>query len=104
MLDMGFEPAVRSLARATRIDRQTALFSATWPLAVRTLAADFVAAPARVTIGSADLAASHAVAQTVEVIDPRARDARLPTVLASVAPGDARAIVFVLYKKGGPPR
>ena len=102
MLDLGFEPAVRALASATRADRQTAMFSATWPPSVRALAADFMAAPARVTVGSSDLAASHSVAQVVEVLDPWARDARLPAVLAKLCPKGERAIVFVLYKKEAP--
>ena len=104
MLDLGFEPAVRALAGGTRADRQTAMFSATWPPAVRALAADFLASPARVKVGSADLAASHSVAQTVEVIDPAARDGRLLALLGELkAKGLAdKVIVFVLYKKEAP--
>ena len=104
MLDLGFEPAVRALAGGTRADRQTAMFSATWPPAVRALAADFLASPARVTVGSADLAASHSVAQTVEVIDPAARDGRLLALMSEFkAKGLAdKVIVFVLYKKEAP--
>ena len=106
MLDLGFEPHVRAIATATRADRQTAMFSATWPSAVRSLAADFLApSPARVVVGSADLAASHSVEQRVEVLEPRARDARIDPVLRSLVgrPGSGeRAIVFVLYKKEAP--
>jgi ATP-dependent RNA helicase DBP3 len=104
MLDLGFEPAVRALAGGTRADRQTAMFSATWPAAVRALASDFLASPARVTVGSADLAASHSVAQTVEVIDPAARDGRLISLLGELkTKGLAeKVIVFVLYKKEAP--
>ena len=106
MLDLGFEPHVRAIAAATRADRQTAMFSATWPSAVRSLAADFLApGPARVVVGSADLAASHSVEQRVEVLEPRARDSRLDPVLRSLVgrPGSGeRAIVFVLYKKEAP--
>lgn len=106
MLDLGFEPHVRAIAAATRADRQTAMFSATWPSAVRSLAADFLApSPARVVVGSADLAASHSVEQRVEVLEPRARDSRIDPVLRSLVgrPGSGeRAIVFVLYKKEAP--
>ena len=106
MLDLGFEPHVRAIAAATRADRQTAMFSATWPSAVRSLAADFLSpSPARVVVGSADLAASHSVEQRVEVLEPRARDSRIDPVLRSLVgrPGSGeRAIVFVLYKKEAP--
>ena len=37
--------------------------SATWPPAIRKLAAEFLCSPVRVTIGSQDLAASHSVKQ-----------------------------------------
>ena len=109
MLDLGFEPAIRALARGIRSDRQTLMFSATWPETIRSLAQarcdlksssssvyavvaaaavpsspkifpalpapltppsllpassqEFMASPARVTVGSADLAANHAVTQ-----------------------------------------
>ena len=38
MLDMGFEPTVRQLLLMMRADRQTLLFSATWPVEVQALA------------------------------------------------------------------
>jgi len=63
MLDLGFEPHIRAIAAATRADRQTLMFSATWPAAIQKLAAEFMARPARVTIGSQDLSASHSVTQ-----------------------------------------
>ncbi len=41
MLDLGFEPEIRAIAGATRADRQTVMFSATWPNSVQGLAAEF---------------------------------------------------------------
>lgn len=35
MLDLGFEPHIRAIAGATRADRHTLMFSATWPTIVR---------------------------------------------------------------------
>ena len=64
MLDLGFEPHIRAITNQIRSDRQTAMFSATWPSAIQKLASEFLACPhARVTIGSADLSASHSVRQ-----------------------------------------
>jgi hypothetical protein len=63
MLDLGFEPHIRAIAGSTRADRQTLMFSATWPPAIQKLASEFLAAPVRVTIGSQDLSASHSVKQ-----------------------------------------
>ena len=42
MLDMGFGPQIRLLAKQVRPDRQTAMFSATWPEEVRKLADEFI--------------------------------------------------------------
>ena len=101
MLDLGFEPHIRAIAAQTRADRQTLMFSATWPNAIRKLAAEFLCAPARVVIGSPDLAASHSVRQVVEVIEDRDRDARLHALLQGYHDRARRnrVIVFVLYKK-----
>lgn len=101
MLDLGFEPHIRAIANKTRADRQTLMFSATWPPAIQRLASEFLSTPVRVTIGSADLSASHSVSQVIEVIDPRARDKRLQQLLQQYHDPKRtnRIIVFVLYKK-----
>ena len=41
MLDLGFEPQIRRVERLTRPDRQTLLFTATWPAEVAAAAGDF---------------------------------------------------------------
>jgi ATP-dependent RNA helicase DDX5/DBP2 len=38
MLDMGFEPQIRKIVSQIRPDRQTLMFSATWPKDVQRLA------------------------------------------------------------------
>ena len=43
MLDLGFEPQLRTIVGAMRDDRQTLMFSATWPQEVQTLADAFLA-------------------------------------------------------------
>lgn len=100
MLDLGFEPHIRNIAAATRADRQTLMFSATWPPEIRKLAADFLSNPIKVTIGSKDLAASHSVKQIVEVVDDRDRDGKLQELLKKYHSSRSnRIIIFVLYKK-----
>ena len=37
MLDLGFEPHIRAIALQMRADRQTLMFSATWPSAIQKL-------------------------------------------------------------------
>ncbi|KAH6803413.1 RNA helicase family protein [Perilla frutescens var. frutescens] len=101
MLDMGFEPEVRSILSQTCSVRQMVMFSATWPPAVHQLAQEFMdPSPVKVVVGSEDLAANHDVMQIVEVLDDRARDERLQTLLEKYHKSRKnRVLVFVLYKK-----
>jgi hypothetical protein len=46
-----------------RPDRQTLLWSATWPKEVQTIADDFLKNPYKVIIGSPDLKANHNISQ-----------------------------------------
>ena len=50
MLDMGFEPQVRSIVHAIRPDRQTLLFSATFRRSIEKLAADLLSNPIKITL------------------------------------------------------
>ena len=69
MLDMGFEPQIRKIIGQIRPDRQTLMWSATWPKEVRALAADFLNDFIQVNIGSMELAANHRITQIVEVLN-----------------------------------
>ena len=68
MLDMGFEPSIRKIVKQTRPDRQTVLFSATWPKEIQSMARDFCKEdPTMCTIGSTELQCNPDVTQIVEV-------------------------------------
>ncbi|KAH9855779.1 P-loop containing nucleoside triphosphate hydrolase protein [Lenzites betulinus] len=109
MLDRGFENDIRAIIGHTiqGAGRQTLMFSATWPDAVRRLASTFQRDPIRVTVGSDDLTANSRVEQVVEVFDePRSKDSRLLDRLRTLLPKnskgnpeDARILIFALYKK-----
>ena len=47
MLDMGFEPQIRKIVDQIRPDRQTLMFSATWPKDVQKLASVRTTSPCR---------------------------------------------------------
>jgi len=68
MLDMGFEPQIRKIIGQIRPDRQTLMWSATWPKEVRQLAADYLNDYIQVNIGSMDLSANHRITQIVEIV------------------------------------
>jgi len=100
MLDQGFERDIRAIIGSTHKQRQTCLFSATWPDSVRGIASEFLTNPIRVTIGSEDLAAGTNIRQCVEVIDDEARLKRLLELLKEHhSSRKNRIIIFVLYKK-----
>jgi len=100
MLDQGFERDIRQIIGETHPARQTALFSATWPDNVRELAHSFLSRPIKVTIGSDDLAAGTRITQIVEVLEDRAREARLQQLLKKYhADRKNRILIFALYKK-----
>lgn len=100
MLDMGFERDVRRIISMCSPKHQTAMFSATWPQAIRKLANDFLTRPVRVTVGSDDLSANVRITQHVEVFeDERKRGQRLLQLLNKVTSTGDRVLVFALYKK-----
>jgi len=102
MLDQGFEQAIRGiiLECAPAEKRQTALFSATWPQSIQTLAREFLREPVKVTIGGEDLSSNKRVKQVVEVVGEFDREKRLRALLQQYhGKRDNRVLVFALYKK-----
>lgn len=107
MLDKGFEEDIRKIVAATApaSERQTLMFTATWPPSVRDLAATFMKEPVRINIGDntdGELRANTRIAQTVEVVDPRGKEQRLLQLLKEHTSGkkkDDRILIFALYKK-----
>merc|ERR1719322_711806 len=67
MLDMGFEPQVRAVMEAACPDRQTMMFSATWPDEVKDLAQEFLGNFTFMKIGSEELFANKNIQQEVIV-------------------------------------
>jgi len=99
MLDQGFERDIRKIISATSPNRQTCLFSATWPDSVQSLASEFLLNPVKVTIGSQDLAAGKTITQIVEVVDEFSREQKLKVLLKKYHINECRIIIFALYKK-----
>lgn len=95
MLDMGFEPQIRKIVEQIRVgqrlsppssfppagcvislgclpsvsqpDRQTLMWSATWPKEVRQLAEDFLKDYVQINVGALELSANHNILQIVDV-------------------------------------
>merc|ERR1719190_241918 len=95
MLDMGFEPQVRKICSQIRPDRQTLMWSATWPKEVSKLARDICREdPAHINVGSLDLRTAHTIRQYVEVIQEQDKRGRLKRLLDKVMDGKSRILIF----------
>jgi hypothetical protein len=99
MLDMGFEPQIRKIVAQIRPDRQTLLFSATWPKEVQRLAADFLTDAIQVNIGSMELSANHNVKQLVEVCTDFEKRGKLVKHLDTISNENAKVIIFTATKR-----
>lgn len=100
MLDMGFEPQIRKIIEQIRPDRQTVMFSATWPKEVRKLAEDFISNYVHTSIGTTVLTANPNIRQIIEVVDEPQKEQRLREVLNEImSQRDSKAIIFAETKK-----
>ncbi|KAI5283557.1 ATP-dependent RNA helicase dbp2 [Ascosphaera acerosa] len=95
MLDMGFEPQIRKIISQIRPDRQTCMWSATWPKEVRQLAQDFLHDYIQVNIGSMDLSANHRITQIVEVVSEFEKRDRMAKHLEKIMDEDKNAKVLI---------
>ena len=70
MMDYGFEPQLRRVVECTRPDRQTLMWSATWPREVQKLAREFLSEAVLVQMNNASqLRATESVDQRFEQCD-----------------------------------
>src|SRR6185295_8413434 len=74
MMDMGFLPALRRILSALPKQRQTMLFSATFPDEIRKLAVQFMNDPAEVQIAARNSAAATVAHHVHRVLHERKRD------------------------------
>ncbi|KAI9158938.1 ATP-dependent RNA helicase DBP2 [Paramyrothecium foliicola] len=100
MLDMGFEPQIRKIIGQIRPDRQTLMWSATWPKEVRAMASDFLTDFIQVNIGSMELAANHRITQIVEVVtDMEKRDRMIKHLEKIMEDKENKCLIFVGTKR-----
>lgn len=52
MFDMGFEPQIKTILQSIRPDRQTVLFSATFPKQIEKVAKSILSFPLEIIIGN----------------------------------------------------
>ncbi|XP_029310968.1 putative ATP-dependent RNA helicase DDX17 [Cottoperca gobio] len=100
MLDMGFEPQIRKIIEQIRPNRQTLMWSATWPKEVRQLAEDFLRDHVQINIGALELSANHNILQIVDVCMDNEKDQKLFQLMEEImAEKENKTIIFVETKK-----
>lgn len=102
MLDLGFEPQLRGLVNQMRPDRQTLMFSATWPTEVQTLASCFLLPGfLLVEVGGALVEAGKAnalIEQHVVMCDEASKLAKLIALLEELMDG-SKLLIFCSSKR-----
>ncbi len=87
MLDMGFEEPIREIAGRTHKDRQSLLFSATFPDSIRAMARDLLRDAVEVTVEGADQA--PAIRHLFCEVEPAHRQKALAGLLLKYTPESA---------------
>eukprot|EP01041_Mallomonas_annulata_P000842 gene842-1640_t len=91
MLDMGFEPQIRSIISKLPTERQSMMFTATWPREVRTLACEFLKNPIEIKFGDANsLNANKSIKQIIKVVQDSEKSEMLKTVLKEINVEDGK--------------
>lgn len=102
MLDMGFEPQIRNIiSKITNQDRQTLMWSATWPKEVRALAEDFLKTYVQINIGALQLTANHNITQIIDVCEEPDKMPKLMQLLSEIRQESVqnKTIIFAETKR-----
>ncbi|CAO1618628.1 unnamed protein product [Sympodiomycopsis kandeliae] len=101
MLDMGFEPQIRRIVEGEDMpgvmDRQTLMFSATFPRDIQMLARDFLKEYLFLSVGRVG-STSENITQRFEFVEDHDKQSVLLDVLASM-PGAGLTLIFVETKR-----
>jgi len=101
MLDMGFEPQIRSLVSQIRPDRQVLMWSATWPREVQQLASDFLPNECLfIRVGEHENQACTSITQVVRVVSKYEKENLLNESLRTyVQQYRGKVLVFTATKR-----
>lgn len=94
LFDMGFEKQIRSIVDLIRPDRQTVMFSATFPKIMEAHARRILTKPIEIQVGGRSIVCKD-VQQHVEIIEEDDKFLRLLNILQNYVDAESSAIVFV---------
>jgi ATP-dependent RNA helicase DDX5/DBP2 len=98
MLEIGMEDQLRKIIDQIRPDRQTTMYSATWPTTVQQLALDYLKNPIQVNVGHTGLKVPQTITQVIDVCDPLERNHKLVHLLKNSTQTD-KILVFTKTKQ-----
>lgn len=97
MLDMGFLPDLKRIVKLVPAERQTLMFSATMPTAIRELAQQWLTNPQSIQVAAISKPAER-IKQSVHLVDKKKKPDLLSRFLADTA--HSRTLVFSRTKHG----
>lgn len=102
MLDMGFEPQIREIIYSyglpDKLDRQTLMFSATFPKEIQMLATEYLKDYVFLAVGRVG-SSSQNITQKVEWVDESEKKEKLVEILDGITDEKALTLVFTETKK-----
>lgn len=101
MLEFNFEQNLRDIVRLIQKNRQTLMWSATWPKEVRELANDFLSNPITVVIGTSKLTINSDIIQLFDQVDREDKFQHLIDTIKKIYaenPESAKILVFTSRK------
>ena len=102
MLDMGFEPQIkRIIDQIPTENRQTVMWSATWPKDVKMLAANYMKDYIQINVGGVELSANKNIEQVIEVCEEFDKKRKLFEVLNKIRADlpESKTLIFVKTKQ-----
>lgn len=100
---MGFEPQMRQIVSQIRPDRQTLMWSATWPREVCNLAQDFLGNDfTQLTVGSTELCANHNIKQIIKLCEENEKFDVLLEIMEDInklEPSQRKTLIFAQTKR-----
>lgn len=98
---MGFEKDIKKILNQVRPDRQTLMWSATWPKEVQALASSYCnVLPVHVQIGNFELTANKKIKQEVIICEEEDKYYKLLALLKQISGDGSRSLIFCETKRG----
>ncbi|CAK9044566.1 unnamed protein product [Durusdinium trenchii] len=100
MLDMGFEPQIKQiLDEVPWSERQTCMFTATWPQECKKLAETYIRDPVQIQIGSGEITTNKNIVQHVKMVDAEGDKITALKEILKALPQGGNCLVFCNSKK-----